>query len=60
MTRATKPSREWIDPDDAPEWTEEQFARAKIAENGVVIGPATGTSAKGPGRPVLDHPKHSV
>ncbi|ORE97347.1 BrnA antitoxin family protein [Aurantimonas sp. 22II-16-19i] len=55
-----KPSREWIDPDDAPEWTEEQFARAEIAENGVVVEPATGTLTKGPGRPVLDHPKQRV
>ncbi|WP_206026940.1 BrnA antitoxin family protein [Jiella endophytica] len=49
-----------VDPDDAPAWTDEQFARAEIAENGAVLEPATGTLTKGPGRHALDHPKQRV
>ncbi|MEX6505047.1 BrnA antitoxin family protein [Jiella sp. M17.18] len=55
-----KPSPAWIDPDDAPEWAEEQFARAEVAENGVVIEPAKGTLTRGPGRPPLERPKQRV
>ncbi|WP_375428013.1 BrnA antitoxin family protein [uncultured Sphingomonas sp.] len=32
----------WIDPDDAPEWTDEMFDAAEIAIGGKVIRPATG------------------
>lgn len=40
----------WIDPDDAPEWTDDQFDRAEFAIGGKVIRPANGTLTK-PGRP---------
>ncbi len=35
--------RVWADPDDAPQWTKEQFARAEIAVGGKVVRPAQGT-----------------
>jgi uncharacterized protein (DUF4415 family) len=55
---ANKPvSTEWIDPDDAPEWTDEMFAHAEISIGGKVIRPATGVITKGGvraiGRPAL-------
>lgn len=33
---------DWVDPDDAPELTEEFFRHAEIAVGGKVIRPATG------------------
>lgn len=33
----------WVDPDDAPEWPDEVWARAEIAIGGKIIRPATGT-----------------
>lgn len=39
--RGTKPG--WTDPDDAPEWSDEIFARAEIAVGGKVVRPAGGT-----------------
>jgi uncharacterized protein (DUF4415 family) len=48
-----------VDPDDAPEWSEEVFQRAEISRNGVVVRPATGTLTKR-GRPKLDNPKRQV
>ena len=42
----------WIDPDDAPELTEEVAARAQISIGGKVIREATGTLTK-PGRPPI-------
>ena len=47
--RATK--RGWVDPDDAPEWTDEQFDRAEIAVGGTVARPAKGTLTRPRGRP---------
>jgi len=44
-------STEWIDPDDAPEWTDEMFNRADLHENGVLIRR---------GRPPAEHPKARV
>jgi hypothetical protein len=29
--------RPWVDPDDAPEWTDEMVARAEISEGGKII-----------------------
>jgi uncharacterized protein (DUF4415 family) len=49
----------WADPDDAPEWTDEQFERAELSIGGVVIRPANGTLTK-PGRPRSAAPKKSV
>jgi uncharacterized protein (DUF4415 family) len=43
--------RVWIDPDDAPEWTEDQFDRAEIAVGGKVVRPAQGTVTRSRGRP---------
>lgn len=34
---------EWVDPDDAPEWTDEMFDIAEYAVGGKVVRPATGT-----------------
>jgi uncharacterized protein (DUF4415 family) len=50
----------WVDPDDAPEWTDEAFARAELAVGGKVIRPASGTLTRGPGRPRLAAPKQHV
>ena len=33
----------WVDPDDAPEWSDAMFSRAELAESGEVPRPATGT-----------------
>ena len=55
--RASRPS--WVDPDDAPEWSDDQWDRAEIAIGGVVIRPANGTLTK-PGRPKSAAPKKSV
>ncbi len=52
--------RKWVDFDDAPEWTQDQFDRAEIAIGGKVIRPALGTLTRGPGRPKIDAPKKSV
>src|SRR4051794_25665500 len=43
--------RAWGDPDDAREWTDEQFERAEIAIGGAVVSPARGTLTKPRGRP---------
>ena len=60
----------WIVPDDAPEWTDDQFARAQLSIGGKVIRPARGTLTKpGPprilepykrGRPRVAQPKQQV
>jgi uncharacterized protein (DUF4415 family) len=44
-------NRVWVDPDDAPEWTDEQFDRAEIAIGGKVIRPAQGTLTRPRGWP---------
>src|SRR5947208_10410793 len=41
----------WVDPDDAPEWTKEQFDRAEIAVGGKVVRRAQGTLMRPRGRP---------
>lgn len=46
------PTSTWIDPDEIPEITDEDFARAKRYVNGVEV--------KRPGRPALEHPKVQV
>jgi len=48
-----------VDPDDAPEWTDEMFERAAIYKGGKVVRPATGTVTKR-GRPKLANPKRQV
>lgn len=60
MPKSLKPADEpWIDPDDAPEWTEDMFRRAAIWHNDQLIRPADGTLTK-PGRPKSDNPKRQV
>ncbi len=49
----------WVDPDDAPEWTDEIFERAEFSIGDKVIRPATGTLTK-PGRPRLEKPKAQI
>jgi uncharacterized protein (DUF4415 family) len=41
---------DWVDPEDAPEWSDEQFARAEVRIGKKLIRPATGTLTKA-GRP---------
>jgi len=43
--------RGWVDQDDAPEWSKEQFERAEIALGGHVVGRARGTLTRPRGRP---------
>ncbi|MGZ8286722.1 MAG: BrnA antitoxin family protein [Allosphingosinicella sp.] len=43
---------EWVDPDEAPEWTDEMFDRAEISFGGHIIREASGTSTRR-GRPPL-------
>ncbi|MFG1461743.1 BrnA antitoxin family protein [Xanthobacter sp. DSM 24535] len=49
-----------IDPDDAPEWTEEQLARAEVAVGGKVVRQARGTLSRPRGRPPVEHPKQQI
>jgi uncharacterized protein (DUF4415 family) len=58
---ANKPVTEepWIDPDDAPEWTDEHFRHAQLSISGKVIRKAVGTWSR-PGRPPLPNPKQQV
>lgn len=46
----------WIDPDDAPEWTEAQLARAELRVGDAVVRPAAGTLTRR-GRPRSASPK---
>ena len=43
---------EWVDPDDAPEWTDEMFDAAEISVGGTVIRPATGVLTRDGIRPI--------
>src|SRR5437016_668148 len=43
--------RSLADPDDAPEWTPDQFARAEVALGGKVVRPTHGTLTRPRGRP---------
>lgn len=54
---------EWVDPDDAPEWTDEMFAAADLHIGGKLIRAGTYPGAPAPGlrgRPVSDSPKIAV
>ncbi len=60
MTKNSKPAeRPWIDPDDAPEWTEDHFRRAAVYKKGKLIKSADGAWVK-PGRPKSADPKQQV
>ena len=50
---------DWIDPDDAPELTDDFFDRAAIWHGDKLIRPANGTLTR-PGRPKLANPKRQV
>lgn len=43
--------RVWVDPEDAPQWTQEQFDRAEVALGGDILEPAQGTLTRPRGRP---------
>jgi uncharacterized protein (DUF4415 family) len=62
MTESKSDTAEvWIDPDDAPEWTDEQFRYAQFSIGGKVIRDAVGTfSNPGPGRPPAVNSKKQV
>ena len=51
LAKRRNSKRVWADPDDAPEWTQEQFERAEIAVGGKVVSPARGTLTRPRGRP---------
>jgi uncharacterized protein (DUF4415 family) len=44
----------WVDPDDAPEWTDEMFEQAEYSIGGKVIRPATGVLTKDGMKPVSE------
>jgi uncharacterized protein (DUF4415 family) len=54
-----KAKASWVDPDDAPEWTDDQSDRAQFAIGDKIIRPANGTLTK-PGRPKSANTKKSV
>jgi uncharacterized protein (DUF4415 family) len=58
--KAEKSARPFVDPDDGPEWTQDQIDRAEFAINGKVIRPAQGTLTRPPGRPKLADAKQVV
>ncbi|MEO5598969.1 MAG: BrnA antitoxin family protein [Novosphingobium sp.] len=49
----------WVDPDDAPEWTEDHFRHAQLSVDGKVVREAVGTWTR-PGRPISENPKKQV
>ncbi len=52
-------SQDWVDPDDAPEWTDDVFDRAAIYKGGKLVRPADGTLTRR-GRPKLANPKQQI
>lgn len=48
-----------MDPDDAPEWSDEVFQRAEVRDGDRVVRPASGTLTKR-GRPKLESPKRQI
>jgi uncharacterized protein (DUF4415 family) len=55
-----KSAPEWADPDDAREWTDDQFSRAEYAIGGKVVREAQGTLKRRRGRPKLTSPKEQI
>ena len=49
----------WTDPDEAPELTDDVFARAELRDGDRVLRPGQGTLTRR-GRPKLDRPKRQV
>jgi uncharacterized protein (DUF4415 family) len=58
--RKRNTKRDWIDPDDAPEWPDEAWDRAQISVGGKVIREATGTLTRRGRPPIGDAPKQQV
>ena len=56
--RNTEPN--WNDPDDAPEWSDDVFARAQLSVGGKVVRPAEGTLTKRGRPPMGDAAKQQV
>ena len=52
MTASKPATSTWIDPDDAPEWTDAMFAAAEVSVGGVIVRPATGVLTKSGVRPI--------
>ena len=60
MTESRKDTgSNWVDPDDAPEWSDEVFQRAEVRDGDRVVRPASGTLTKR-GRPKLESPKRQI
>jgi uncharacterized protein (DUF4415 family) len=55
-----KSAPEWADPDDAREWTDDQFSRAEYAIGGEVVREARGTLTRRRGRPKLASTKEQI
>ncbi len=49
-----KSAPEWVDPDDAREWTDDQLSRAEYAIGGKVVREAQGTLTRRRGRAEAD------
>jgi len=49
----------WVDPDDAPAWSDDVFERAELRRGDKVVRAAAGTLTKR-GRPKLENPKRQV
>jgi uncharacterized protein (DUF4415 family) len=58
-TKLKKSEAAFVDPDDAPPWTEDQLDRAEFAIGGKVVREAQGTLTKR-GRPKLASPKQQI
>jgi len=52
-------SSTWTDPDDAPELSDDFFARAELKKGETVLRPGRGTLTRR-GRPKLERPKQQV
>jgi uncharacterized protein (DUF4415 family) len=55
-----KSAPEWVDPDDAREWTDDQLSRTEYAIGGKVVREAQGTLTRRRGRPKLASPKEQI
>lgn len=61
MTERKRDSQgNWIDPDDAPEWSDDVWDRSQFSIGGEVIRPASGTLTKRGRPPIGNAPKQQV
>ncbi len=58
--KAEKSAQPFVDPDDGPEWTQDQIDRAEFSIGDTIIRPAQGTLTRPPGRPRLADAKQVV